>query len=552
VKETPSKPFYRRRILLPLFILLLAALAGLTWFDNAVNRGITFIPTPPPVAWASVPQLGVNAYNIQFEPNPADVTRTLELARDMGARYVRMQLPWEDVEIHGKGDFEDRRNQPARNAWQKYDALFGEMRRLGLEPIVRIDRAPDWARQQTLATPEWQAGYAANPNSTGPPDRIADYADFVGVFAARYRNQVRFIQLWNEPNLAYEWNWRTPDPQAFVELLRAGAVAARAANPDAVMLFPSLAPTDGLDPQAPMTELEFLDQIYLAGGSPFFDIMSAQAYGLGQPPTEHRYVRVRRPAEWYWTRPLDTRIDVSRVVLLREVMERHGDGKKAVWISEFGYVSPSENVPAERRNTWGAPVTEAQKAAYLVGQLERARREWPWVGVMNVWFLRWGGYREPDPQDPTQYFALVRRDFTPLPAYEALKTYAAQEPAAGPGAHAWGHPAVHTKDANTWEIVFEGTSLALHRLNAPLSLSLDQTGPVNLHPAAGDGPVVVAEGLPDGRHTVEVHGAVPPEAFLVGRAPPLPWLWAPGFALLLSGLAATGGLIAAETLVRHE
>jgi hypothetical protein len=73
-------------------------------------------------------------------------------------------------------------------------------------------------------------------------------------------------------------------------------------------------------------------------------------------------------------------------------------------------------------------VSEEQKGAYLVGQLERARREWPWVGVMNVWFLRYGGYREPDPADPTPYFAVVTRDYAPLPAYDALKEYAARPP----------------------------------------------------------------------------------------------------------------------------
>jgi len=87
--------------------------------------------------------------------------------------------------------------------------------------------------------------------------------------------------------------------------------------------------------------------------------MSAQAYGLGQPPDEHRYIRPRLLPD----RPIDTRIDVSRVVLLREVMERHGDGGKAIWISEFGYNSAPESIPVKARNNWARRSPRIKRAS---------------------------------------------------------------------------------------------------------------------------------------------------------------------------------------------
>ena len=509
--------------------LLLAGLAALTWADNARNRGITFTPDPQPIPWTSGPQIGVNAYNIQFEVEPAKVTRTLEMARDLGAQYVRMQLPWQDVEISGKGDFWDHKFN--KNAWAKYDFLFGDMQRLGMEPIVRIDRPPDWARKRVIATPAWQAGAAFNGNSSGPPDKYADYADFVAAVAQRYRGQVRFIQIWNEPNLQDEWNWQTPDPAQFLDLLRQAAAAARAANPDVVILFPSLAPTDGLDPRAPQTELEYLDTIYKLGGKPYFDIMSGQAYGLGQAPDKHRYVRLRQP--FNWRRPLDTRADVSRLPLLREVMERNGDGARPIWISEFGYTSAPPGLPA----TWGPPVSEAQKGAYIVGQIERARREWPWVGVMNVWMLRWGG---PDPtaDDPTPYFALVDRDFNPLPAYTALQHALAAPVVAGVGAHAATHPAVQAEGGGH-VLRFDGTALALRGAGVA-HVRID--GGALTTTTLNDAGVVVAQGLADRTHTAQISGAAP-TVYIVARARPLAWLWTYGAAALLFAIAATGAVI---------
>lgn len=548
------EPLYRRlRFLLPAAALLLAALAAVTWIDNAVNRGVTYTPAPPPIAWADVPRLGVNAFNIQFEPDRAKVTRTLELARDLGAHFVRVQMPWEDIEIAGKRDFEDRRNpRDVHSAWDKYDFIVGEASRLGLDLIARLDRPPGWARARAAATPAFQAGLAANRDSTGPPDDDADYADFVATVVARYRGRVRFFQLWNEPNLTYEWNWRTPSPEEFVALLRAGYTAAKAANPDAIILFPSLSPTDGRDARAPMTELEYLDRVYAAGGGRYFDIMSAQAYGLGQPPGEHRYVKLnwrpRRPLE-HLDRPLDTRTDVSRVVLLREVMERYGDRGKAIWISEFGYNSAPVSVPEPARSTWGTPVSEEQKGDYIVGQLDRARREWPWVGVMNVWFLRWGG-APPDPRDPTAYFAIVAPDFTPLPAYTKIQAYVAEGPVAGVGVHAWGHPAV-ARRGDGWTVRFAGDSFALVGGAGAAQVAIDDGKPIDVALGGPDGIVAVAADLPNAAHTALILGAAaPPQAFLVAHARPEPWLWTLAPALLLLGLAVVGALTMRALLER--
>lgn len=534
--------FYRRlAVLLPLAVLLYATLAGLVLADNAANRGVAYTPGAQPIAWADVPQLGVNLYGIQNEADPANVTRTLEMARDLGARFARIQMPWEDVEIHARGDFEDRRAPAApKSAWQKYDFILAEAARRGIAPIVRLDRPPAWARQRALATPEFQARKAVNGAATGPPDDYADYAHFVGAVVRHYKGQLRFIQIWNEPNLMDEWNGQRPSPSEFLALLKAAYQSAKAADPAVVVLFPSLSPTDGLDVTAPYTDLDFLDEIYTLGGAPFFDIMSAQAYGLGQPPDEHRYIRPRTDS---WRRPIDSRIDVSRVVLLREVMEQHGDAGKAIWISEFGYVVDSPAIPAEKRFTWGAPVTPAQQAEYTIGQLERARREWPWLGVMNVWFLRWGG-PPPDPRDPTQLFALVTRDYQPTPAYTALQAYMAHGAVAGPGAHAWNHPAVQAgPGAQAWTIRFTGASLALRGAPGPIEFAFDGGTAQQRNPDPEGGPVTLAAGLPDGEHTVTLripNGA--PALFLVGRAQPLAWLWVIAPIVLLLGLAAVGAL----------
>ena len=239
--------------LLLLDLLLLGAFAAVVWGDNAAHRGIAFTPTPTPISGG--PALGVNLFNLHLEPDPAVVTRSFTLAAAMGARYARMQVPWDDIEIHGRGDFMDRRNLATVgpvSAWVKYDRIATAAQSAGIALIWRLERPPAWARQVAAATPAFQAGLLRDGNSTGPPDALADYGAFVRAVVERYDGdgvddapgspQVRFFQLWNEPNLKSEWGWEEPRPEDFVALLQVGATAARAANPQVTILFPGLAP----------------------------------------------------------------------------------------------------------------------------------------------------------------------------------------------------------------------------------------------------------------------------------------------------------------------
>ncbi len=404
-------------------VLAALALAGSTWWDNAANRGMPRGAAGQPIKWADVPRGGVNVVGLEQEVVTPEqrasgdnkVARTFRMIREAGFHLVRMDFPWEDLEVCSKADFRDhcRPGGKGQSTWTKYDYIVDQARANGLDMIVRLDRPPAWARKAALASPEVRRAEAAVGNVTGPPDRFGDYADFVAAVAHRYRGRLRFYQIWNEPNLPGEWNYRRQDSAEFVRLLKLAGAAIKGQDPDGVILFPALSPTDGADRTA-VNDLEYLQGVYDAGGRDAFDIMSAQFYGLGQPPDEHRYVTPGSSL----LRPIETRADVSRVVLLHEIMIRNGDAGKAVWISELGWNS----APPALHHQWGRSVTEEQKAQYLAGAMERARREWPWVGAMCVWMFRWGG-EPPNPRDPTPYFQIVDFNFNPLPAYRVVEEY---------------------------------------------------------------------------------------------------------------------------------
>jgi hypothetical protein len=109
---------------------------------------------------------------------------------------------------------------------------------------------------------------------------------------------------------------------------------------------------------------------------------------------------------------------------------------------------------------------------------------------------------------------VLQRDFTPLPAYDALAAYAATPAWLGAGVHAASHPALQSIDGG-WQFMFEGTQLALGPRVAPVTVLVGNSAAQQV--PAGDAPVVVAAGLADGRHTATLLGSALPTAVLVGR-----------------------------------
>ena len=360
-----------------------------------------------PIAHAGVNPYGVNAF-LEQEVEPAKVEQAVRMIRDAGFHWIRQEFPWEDIEIHGKGDFTDRRNEPERSAWDKYDRIVDLAERYGLELIVRLDNPPAWARADGDAR-----------GTLAPPDDLGDFGDFVEAVVTRYKGRVRYYQIWNEPNISPEWGEQDVSPEGYTALLRVAYARAKAADPDCVILCAGLAQTLESGGRN-MSDLAFLQRMYDAGAKDSFDIMGVMAYGL-------------------WTGPLDrrataNRTNFSRPQLIREIMVRNGDAAKPVWATEVGWNAVPPGFP--KAAVYGR-VTLEQQARYAAEAYRRAEAEWPWMGVMNTWFFK----RATDTEtgEVFYYFRMVEPDFTPMPVYSAMQALTQSPPSVYPGWHQEDH-----------------------------------------------------------------------------------------------------------------
>jgi polysaccharide biosynthesis protein PslG len=385
--------------------------AGLVAGLLLLAGGAILTPLHPALAQAgqrgSIPHTAVNPYGanvfLHKEAEQVKVTKTLDLAAGAHLAWIKQDFPWSDIEITKKGDFTDARNGAAKSAWDKYDFIVDQAAQRNLQVVARVSFAPDWARSPGAA-----------PNDA--PRDNKDLADFVVALLNHYKGRVGYIQVWNEPNLNYEWKaGGKVDPAGYTAMLKTVYTAAKAADPNVTILSAPMAITlENIDYAGNLNELDFWDQMYKAGAKDYFDVLSANAYGLDQPPD---------------AAPAKDKLNFRRVELLHDVMVSNGDTNKAVWFNEYGWNASPTTLSEEEQLHWRRvdPNTQAQ---WTTDGIQYALDHWPWSGVFFIWYLRQVGDIPPDKAE--YYFRLVDPDFTLQPVYKAVRRAAGLY--TGPGA----------------------------------------------------------------------------------------------------------------------
>jgi hypothetical protein len=317
------------------------------------------------------------------------VTRDLELIRDAGFTWVKQHVGWRDIEGAAKGHYD----------WYFTDRVISDTEHLDLNVLFRLDRQPLWA-------------LPPDGSNRGPVENPQDFGDFCHALADRYRGRVRAYQVWNEPNLAREWQHQLPDPAEYVELLRACYIGIKTADPNALVISAGLSPTGSGPPEA-MPDVDYLIGMYEAGAAPYFDLLGINAPGYKAPP-ELSPDDAGNPDLGYGGHRF---FCFRHVEDAREIMIRYGDEDKQVAILEMGWTTD----PVHPDYAWFA-VTEEQKADYLVRAFQYAKEHWsPWIGPMTVISIadpRWT-------EEEEQYWWAITEPCWPeacvRPAYEALR-----------------------------------------------------------------------------------------------------------------------------------
>ena len=456
------------------------------------------------------PRTAINVALEQYATN-LDLLAALSRVRDLGYGTLVQRFAWETLE-------------PARGQydWGAWDAVLALVQEQGLQVVAVLDGAPAWARAESEAD-----------NPSAPPEDPADLARFAGALAARFGDRILGYQIWDRPNIYPHWGKGPVDPAGYVALLQSVASSIRKADPEAVIVAGGLAPNTERSGRN-MSDVQYLREIYRLGGAQWFDVLGVKAYG-------------------FWSGPYDRRVDeevlnLSRLILLREEMVRHGDSACPVWALDGGWVALPEGWEGE-----GSPLgndSASVQAARLQDAYARVQQEWPWMTLFGALHLQPASAED----DPLWGLSLLDAAGQPQPLLRELGAGLRDMGAYSPGRHRVSASLLPEKlpaaEERAVSITFVGSDLAVElgpqglegelRVLAPYERAV----PLHEHQAATERYWVV-RGQPTEEHTVTLVGTVAQieaiRGLQVGARPDSATLWITIIAsMLLAAWLVTG------------
>ncbi|MDT5180647.1 MAG: polysaccharide biosynthesis protein PslG [Mycobacterium sp.] len=317
-------------------------------------------------------RVGVSDGADMLDMTDEDLDRLLRAARDAGVWSVRVDVDWSRIEA-----------ERGHRDWSDVDRVIHSVRVHGMCAHGLISYAPAWAADP--AVHPHGSYFAPEPNL---------FAQFARDAASRYRHGVTVWEVWNEPNTVNFFKPR-PDAAKYGALLAATYAAIKSVAAELTVVSGGLAPAE--DNGSDIAPTTFLKGLYEEGANRYFD-----AFGI------HPYTYPALPND-LTTSAWNTALRLSA---MHDVMIDGGDARKPIWITECG--APTGTAPVAVSEE-----TQAQTVRIML----RAARDVAWLGPAFVYSIRDSGT---DRSDPEQNFGILRRDFSPKPAYSVVRGFARQ------------------------------------------------------------------------------------------------------------------------------
>jgi polysaccharide biosynthesis protein PslG len=233
----------------------------------------------------------------------------LELVKAAGFDWFKYFAYWHAVDPE----------QDRTYNWETVDWRLNEACEHELNILLRVERdSADWTPIRDGEMAAWEAFFT---------DLVAHILAHQAACETPYRAA---LEIWNEPNLDFQWGYQPVDPARYTEMVKRAYRGAKAApgGAEIPIIAGSLAPTGGMSGGRAMNDVDFLTAMYAAGLQGHFDAISIHNYGFGGPPEDKT-----------WSNGIT---NFRRAEDIHAVMAAHGDGALPVWATEFGWLLASE------------------------------------------------------------------------------------------------------------------------------------------------------------------------------------------------------------------
>ncbi len=264
----------RQALVLLVFILAAMTLHGVAW---AHSTGKDFT-----ISFSTNEDYDTSAY--ATAAGLLEVEEDFKLVKELGLDKLRVSFSW--------SNYEPQRGRFANLDWLRQFVDLAHEYEIELMPYLCY--GPAWA----MAHGDWH----------NPPGDIEDWYNFVYRMVSEFKDDINVWELWNEQDMSM---WFSGTLEEYAEVLRVGAEAVRAANPDATVLMGGITwPND-----------KYVEFFLDLGLSSSFDVVPVHSYHESwNTAAVESYLTA-------WGSPFG---DIANVLATK------GDGQP-IWMNEIGY-----------------------------------------------------------------------------------------------------------------------------------------------------------------------------------------------------------------------
>lgn len=200
-------------------------------------------------------------WGIQINACDEPLDPALDLAAQMGMRWIKHQVRW--------GDIEYLEGNTRHFRWACSDQLVDKALARNFKILFSVTTSPPYLRKTYLRGTE---------SVLGPPQNPYDYATFINILLTRYKGRVHAIEIWNEPNLDAEWDIGV-NPFLYTYLLKLSYATVKSIDPSVMVILGGVAPIDHSAAPRYMQDVEFLRAVHALGGMLWADCVGYHANG---------------------------------------------------------------------------------------------------------------------------------------------------------------------------------------------------------------------------------------------------------------------------------
>lgn len=243
--------------------------------------------------------------------------------------------------------------QPATDKWDfsRLDRYVAIAQLSKVELLLPLANTPRWAS----ARPSEQSAY--QPGNAAEPSNIDDWRRYVNKLGERYKGQIRYYEIWNEPNIKHHF---TGSVEKLVELTCEASHILKSIDPLNKVVSPSAS-------AGAKDHIDYLDRFLSAGGRRCVDIIG-----------HHFYVPNSGP---------EAMVPLIRKV--RFIMTKNGIPNKPLWNTETGWrIANGDGTPDHpmvANGGWKKLGLETESGDYLLRALILARAE----GIERFYWYSW-------------------------------------------------------------------------------------------------------------------------------------------------------------------